>query len=223
MDRMLEVNKVASLMRRCENPKPLALPSELGSSGAFQRGFLQPALEEWCGGGRGPGGRQLSLRLSLAGSAFAFQAMESPGEPGGRLATGPRALATPAQQGRPLRVSISSGFRIPKPILPGSPAGVSLYSPALKRPLVKSWPGSPVAPASGPPRISVVDPPRPKIRFARVSSPVLPAGGRDSGSRWLDFIPAPARYPAATRLATVPFSAPAEAPPAPGPVGSKES
>jgi hypothetical protein len=218
MDRMLEVNKVASLMRRCENPKPLALPSELGGSAAIQRGFLQPVLVEWRAGGRGHGaGRQPSLRLSLAGAAFAFHAMESAGE------FIPRALAVTVQQGRPLRVSLSSGFRIAKPILPGMPAGLSLFSPALKAPAVKPRLGSPIAPAPRTPRISAARPLRPKIRFARVSSPVAQAGLQDSACRWLDFTPGPAQYPAAARLATVPFSALVETPPASGPVGSKES
>ena len=219
MDRMLEVNKVASLMRRCENPKPLVLPSELGSSAAFQRGFLQPVLAEWRGGRRGPvEGMQPSLRLSLAGSAFGFHATDWPD---GRPATGALVLTVPIQQGRPLRVSASSGFRIPKPVLHGTRDGQRLSVPGLQAPPVKTRLAVPIAPGSGTPRMLAAARPRPKIRLARMAVPVAPAVRREAESRWLDFTPAPVRYPAAARLATVPFAAPADAPPAL--VGSKES
>ncbi|MGO9258185.1 MAG: hypothetical protein ACLQU1_18000 [Bryobacteraceae bacterium] len=42
MDRLLEANKVASLMRRRENPKPLAPLREMGETGIPRRGFFEP-------------------------------------------------------------------------------------------------------------------------------------------------------------------------------------
>jgi hypothetical protein len=221
MDRMLEVNKVASLMRRCENPKPLVLPSTLGDSAVQQRGHFDPVLGKWGAGDSAP----RSLRLSLAGSPFAFRSVEWPDE---RRATSAspapaRRLAVAPREGRALRVSASAGFRIPKPAVPAvggkrSPVSFAPRALAVKPPTASA---AAVAPGTGTARTVGLKVPPPRIRFAPVSSTVAPAVRRISAWRWRDAAPAPVPLPAVSRTAAVPFTSFAET--SSGPAPGKES
>lgn len=223
MDRMLEVNKVASLMRRCENPKPLALPSRLESSGVPQRGFFRPMTTEWAAGQR-PGGalRRAAVRLTVAGSAFEFHPLEGPDGRQARPERGARALVVPAQVGRALRVSAAAGFRLPKMAAPQPKTAEAPFSPELKPPGIKAraTPFSPVQPASAALRDCAIGMPRPEIRIPSVSSGLGSATRRFAGPRWLGFVPAPAGFQTFPRVAAVRFTASADVPSSLGAVGS---
>jgi hypothetical protein len=225
MDRMLEVNKVASLMRRCENPKPLALPARLGFAGIPQRGFFQPLVMEWRASQRTDGAlRHPALRLTVAGSAFGIQPLEWPDNRLGQPARRARALVVAAQAGRALRVSGSAGFRIAKPAAPPAGSGERLPRPELKPPGIKIEPTSflPAAPASAAPRACVLGLPRPEIRFPSAPAGPGSAARRFSGRRWLGFAPTPAGFQTFPRPAEVRFTASVDGPPSMGAAGSKE-
>ena len=225
MDRMLEVNKVASLMRRCENPKPLALPSRLGSSGVPQRGFFQPMTTEWPASQRMGGAlRHAALRLTVAGSAFDYHPLEWPDGRLSRPAQSPRNLVVPAQVGRALRVSGAAGFRIPKLAAPKARIGESLLSPELRPPGIKGGltAFSPVPPILAAPRACALGMPRPEIRFPSAPARLGSAARQFSAPRWLGFAPVPAGFQTFSRAAAVRFTASPDAPSFPGAAGSKE-
>ena len=119
MDRLLEVNKVASLMRRCENPRGLTGVSKPEASTATQHGFYEPLMTGWLGGTNGlTSSIQIpALRLG-ARELFAPPVVPAGPPQGAKPAADSRQIAAPPQKGRALRVSATAAFRVRPPQVP---------------------------------------------------------------------------------------------------------